>query len=359
MVDFFEYLKWRGDLDFDVSPFNEVDALILCQIAYLNFSELVKEEGLTYEKLAESFKLAPDFSERKKVGLLINAKTSDLFFEVCKTKRFNSVIMKEYYSKYDEKKEEQFCAITNYIGDKDRTIFVVFRGTDDSIIGWKEDFNLAFMDRVPSQKDALLYLKKVINSEKVNKVIVAGHSKGGNLSIYACANLEGAESAKVEKIYNFDGPGFSKEDIKSSKFRCIKERTFSYYPQSSIIGMLFEHFSNYKVINSSENLVMQHDPFSWNVTARNFEYKDKLDKISSYFYKRFNSWYLSLDKEKRKQFVDSLFDTLAASNAKSLSSLSEHFFSSAAAIIKAFADMDGDVRKENIAMAIAFIKMKD
>ncbi len=359
MVDFFEYIKWRGDLTFNDSPFNEVDALILCQIAYLNFSGLVKEEGLTYEKLAESFKLAPDFSERKKVGLLINAKTSDLFIEICKTKRFKSIVMQEYYSKYDENTEEQFCAITNRIEDKDKNTFVIFRGTDDTIIGWKEDFNLAFMESVPSQKDALLYLKKVINRSDVHKVIVAGHSKGGNLSLYACANLEGAEYSKIEKIYNFDGPGFSKEDIKSSSFRCIKEKTFSYYPQTSIIGMLFEHFSNYKVINSSENLVMQHDPFSWNVAAKTFEYKAKLDKISSYFYKRFNKWYLSLDKEKRKQFVDSLFDALNASNAKNLSSISEHFFSSTAAIIKAFADMDDKVRKENIAMALAFIKMKD
>ena len=178
MANIQDYIEWRGDLSFEQTPFCNVDALILCQISYLNFDRLLPDYDFNYSQklseLAELFENAKDFKKRSETGLLINKKTAPFFLSLAKCRRFENILATGYVSKIDLSIEEQFAAISYKLPDG--TNFVCFRGTDDSIVGWKEDFNLATETEVPAQKDAVEYLEKAAKNLK-GKLRIGGHSK--------------------------------------------------------------------------------------------------------------------------------------------------------------------------------------
>ncbi|MBQ3671606.1 MAG: DUF2974 domain-containing protein [Treponema sp.] len=354
MADFFDYLSWRGDLDFSASPFNDVDALIFTQLVYLNFDGLVPPEfgrKIVLSELAAQFKNAPDFDTRKNVGLVINEKCVDLLFACAQSVRFGAVWVSGYVNKYNAGIEEQFSAA---LFSTDDFSFVSFRGTDDTIVGWKEDFNLAYLEKIPAQEDALSYLKKAVALGA--PVLVGGHSKGGNLAIYASAKLGDTEKEKISAIYNFDGPGFLKETLASVDFASVQEKTKSFFPQFSMIGMVFHHFPEYTVVKSEQKYILQHDPFSWFVGACALVSQEKLDGGSQYFYKTFNSWFGKLSAQKREEFVDTFFGVLEAPNAKNLSELMEHWGKNSLQIVKAIASLDRGTRKSALSTALSIFK---
>ena len=163
MADLFDYLKWRGDLSFSVSTFNTIDALILCQLSYINFDDIIPQntkETKTLNQVASEFATHKDFKTKSDLGLVINPKTIELLYAAAKSKRFGNILLCNYKNTYNPLIEEQFCAMTIIFDD---IVFVAFRGTDDTIIGWKEDFNLAFKDFVPAQQEAVEYLTNVID----------------------------------------------------------------------------------------------------------------------------------------------------------------------------------------------------
>ena len=346
MNDFFDYLHWRGDLTFSESPFNDVDALIFSQLVYLNFDGLVSEkfsEKIKLSSLSKKFQNSTDFETRKNLGMLINPKTIDLLFACASSDRFGIVELSAYFNKYSLKSEEQFCAVTFSF---DGMNFVSFRGTDDTIVGWKEDFNLAFLEKVPAQEDALFYLKKIIpETEPQSKVFVGGHSKGGNLAIYAAAKLSPQEKGRLAFVYNFDGPGFLTETLFSEEFKSIEKNVKSVYPQFSVIGMLFHHFSKYTVAKSNEKLLFQHDPFSWGLEPKNFDALKSLDIDSRRFHKIFNNWFEKLPEKDRIELVETVFDVIESSEAESLSEISENWKESLVKIVKAISNLKKDIKK--------------
>lgn len=384
--DFFDYLQWRGDLSFSNSPLCEVDALILCQLSYIKFNDIIPadfshEKIKTLSEYAAIYEKLPSRDYRKNLGVLINAETKTLLKSCAVSKRFSSLKICGLTDNYDLNKEEQFCAMT-FICSEEKFIFIAFRGTDDSIIGWKEDFNLAFMEKVPAQIDSCKYLRAVLEKADFEdyKVFVGGHSKGGNLAIYSAAKIDsgifsqdanlhadaagavGATGVKrlqprITKIYNFDGPGFSKKDLESDEFLQIKDRVVSVFPQTSMIGMLFNHFEKYEVVRSTEKLILQHDAFSWRVQAVNFSVLPKLDEESEIFFASFNLWFEKLTEEQRKEFVETLFSVLLASKAKSNSELAQNGLKSAARIIKAFALLESEKRDAYLRIIRDFIKI--
>ena len=194
-----------------------------------------------------------------------------------KSQRFKNVEIAAFVAKYDHENEEQFSAVTFVLNQggllEKQQVFVAFRGTDDTIVGWKEDFNLAFLDKVPAQEDASAYLTRAALSFKKAELFIGGHSKGGNLALYAAAHLEEKAKKNLFAVYNFDGPGFSQETLDSDEFFSIKTKVHSVYPQFSIVGMLFHHYDSYKIVQSDEKLVMQHNPFSWFTLATEFKSK--------------------------------------------------------------------------------------
>ena len=199
MADILEYITWRGDLDFELVPLNEVDALILCQLSYLDFGGSVGDgfsAGVTVREAADRFFAAEDSSRRSDVGALINFKTVELLKAAGKSVRFGSLLMCGYGAQTDEVEELQFAAVTFVCGKlrRPRWSFVAYRGTDDTIVGWKEDFNLGYKDTVPAQRSAAAYLAGAARNLK-GALYAGGHSKGGNLALFAAACAKRACSA--------------------------------------------------------------------------------------------------------------------------------------------------------------------
>lgn len=354
MADFFDYLKWRGDLSFSASEFNDIDALIFCQLSYANFEGLVPktfDKSISLKALAKKFKEDPNFSKRVKLGLVINPKTIDLLFAAAESERFSTARLCGLKNIFNEEAGEQFYAMTVILPN---LIFVAFRGTDDTITGWKEDFNLAFEEAVPAQTDALAYLENLKTELKAEKFSVGGHSKGGNLAIYSSAHFSNQNA--IESVYNFDGPGFLEKELKKENFLCIKPKIRTFYPDFSIVGMLFHHFEDFTVVQNSQKFIMQHDPFSWQILGNHFEIQAKLSDGSKFLYKIFNSWFEKLTKQERTEFISTLFNAIESSNVKDFSSFAEHLGRNLIRVLKAFDSNDKSIKKSVRNIITEFLK---
>jgi hypothetical protein len=311
------------------------------------------KEAKTLKQLSKDFKAAPDYAERVKIGYVINKRTSELLIKAGKSNRFKNVKICGYREKFSEKDVEQFAAMTYILDDKE--VIVSYRGTDDSLVGWKEDFNIVWQEPVPAQKDALLYIDEVSKAFD-SQIKIVGHSKGGNLAIYAAAKLSSEEKEQINIVYNFDGPGFLRETLQQNDFKSIEKKTKSVYPQFSTIGMLFHHFKNFSVVRSNQKYIMQHDPFSWGLKATALDEKESLDKGSLHFYKTFNSWFEKLTLEKRKEFVNTFFSVLESPAARDLSELVENWGKNSLQIVKAIASLDSGTRKSTLHTALSIFK---
>ena len=345
MANILDYISWRGDLSFSASPFNDIDALVLCQISYIDFDGLLPNENfstsITISALWEVFQNSADFERRSDLGMLINKKSVDLLRVVASSTRFKDVKVTGYSSVIDLSIEEQFSAVTFLLPEKMN--FVAYRGTDDTIVGWKEDFNLAIMDEVPAQTDAVRYLEAAAKSLK-GGFIVGGHSKGGNLAVYAGAMVSRPVRKRVEMIYNLDGPGFSDKTLSSNDFYEVIPKIRSYYPRFSIVGMLFSHAGEYRVVESDETGIMQHDPFSWHLCATAFTTVDGFDSGSVFFHKTFNEWISRLDDEQRNRFIEALFSLIQATDARTNSEIEKNLLRNSVKILKAIGSLDSEMR---------------
>lgn len=357
MANIEDYIKWRGDLSFEQSPFCRVDALVLCQISYLNFDRLLPDYDFSAEmklsELAEIFENSRDFKKRSETGLLINRKTAPFFLQVARTRRFENIRITGYVSKIDLTIEEQFAAASYKLPD--RTNFICFRGTDDSIVGWKEDFNLATEKEVPAQKDAVEYLEKAAKNLK-GKIRIGGHSKGGNLAMYASAVVDKKISERILCIYNNDGPGFYEARVKSPEFVRIAEKVESCYPQFSIVGMLFQHIGKQIFVESDEIGVMQHDPFSWHIMGKDFVILENNDYGSKFFHNTFNEWISKLEPARREIFVDTVFKIIESTDAKTNTELELNFARNSVKVLKAINKLDPEMRKICKETVIEFFK---
>ena len=343
--NFLKYLEWRGDLSFDKSPFNCVDALIFSQLIYLNFDNLLEQpfsSQISLYNLNRNFINAGNYSERCMMGAMINEGIPGLMDQCANSKRFGKVMVCGYVSLFDRATEIQFAAATFILPDKTRVI--AFRGTDDSFLGWKEDFNLSYLDVIPSQKEALIYYKKARKALK-GKFILAGHSKGGSDAIYACLNSTAFEKRKITAIYNFDGPGFRQNVIDSKGFAEIRDRIYSFYPQFSVVGMIFNHDRRFEIIHSNGKSFMQHDPFSWAVSGNKFVNDIDFTDDSKYFSKAFNEWVLRLPSDEKKKFVDNLFNLCWASGKQKIAEFEKEKISSTAKILSAFSKLPSEDKK--------------
>ena len=220
MADFFDYLNWRGDLSFELSPFNKIDALLLAHLTYCIFDGVISEkftERKSFTQVAKDFSKTPDYEERINIGFLINKRTTELMFKAAESERFRNVELCGFRNIYNEEKVEQFAAVTFIVEGKP---VIALRGTDDTIVGWKEDFNIAWLEQIPAQKDALEYFEEACKSLD-GDVILVGHSKGGNLVINTAVNCDSKLQKRVKAIYNFDGPGFNEKVLEKDFWTLI------------------------------------------------------------------------------------------------------------------------------------------
>lgn len=302
-----EYLKWRGDLEFKSDKFNKIDALILARVSYIYFEGIIKKNETKVLKEAMNEFLESEDREQRTIWPY----DIDLAKALIKSKRYSNLILSDYVNNVDNDEEKQFSAMVITLPDNVR--YVSFRGTDDTVVGWKEDFNMSFTNKVPAQIESVSYLKKVLEKYD-DKVIIGGHSKGGNLAIYSSIFIEDEYKKRILRIYNFDGPGFNNEILEDQRYEMILSKIETYIPKASVVGLFLERKEKVKIVGSSQKLIMQHDVYSWNILGKDFIYEKNLTVDSKVLSKSVTSWLETVEEEQRKEFVDLLFTSISGIN---------------------------------------------
>lgn len=309
--DLFAYLRWRGDLPFTDFPLNEVDALVFSALSYIRFAGVVSElpqDWKLLEQAAQELLALPDAQERPRVK-----QDLELLALAAQCPRFSRVGMANYQDVFLPEEETQFAAVTFFLPDC--TAFLVFRGTDNTLVGWKEDFNMSFQDTVPAQRLALEYLNRFAEGSRT-PLRLSGHSKGGNLAVFAAAQCDKAVQSRILEVYNQDGPGFTGAMLGSEGYSSMVPKIRTFIPQSSVIGLLLEHEEPHIVIRSREVGVMQHDPYSWDVERDHFVLMEETTEDSKYIDKTLKAWLSGMDKGERNALVDTVFELLTSGGAR-------------------------------------------
>ena len=350
MADFFDYLNWRGDLTFDKVPFGKIDALLLAHLTYSVFDGLVSDsfsEKKTLSQVAKDFSATPDYEERINIGFLINKRTAELMFKCAESPRYRNVELCGFRNIYSEENVEQFAAVTYIIdgGEKGKFPVIALRGTDDTIVGWKEDFNIAWIPQIPAQKDALNYFEDAAKALKDDFILV-GHSKGGNLVINTAVSCGKNLQKRITDVYNFDGPGFAADFFEKAEYKAVEERIHSFYPGFSVVGMIFHHPKKYEIVKSEGFAFWQHDAMNWQMMGSNFINEADFTEESRLFYSAFNEWIDKLDTEQKKNFVETMFYILEASGAKTNNEIEKDALKCTARMLASYAEMSKDRRKE-------------
>ena len=339
----FDYLNWRGDLSFESVPVCEVDSLIFSLISYIDFAEAVAEE-LGDKKPPVLLNATKAYLKThtgiiKSIGLILPREIITLLVRASKSARFGLSRPFCHVNRVCDEEQKQFSATSFMLPGGD--VFVAFRGTDDTLVGWKENFNMSFMQPVPAQTEAQKYLEHIASLTD-GKIYVGGHSKGGNLAVYAAVKANADTKARIAAVYNNDGPGFDIDFIESADYDEIRERIFTLVPQTSVVGMMLEHEERYSVVKSTSTGLLQHNGLTWSVMGGSFIKLDSIDEESKLIDSSLKEWLASISIEDRERFVDDLFDALTSTNAKTLSELN----SDKRKIVKAWNAMDNEFRNQ-------------
>ena len=294
----------------------------------------------------EKITIKQAYENTEKIGIpeqkILQIEDKDLFPAMAKSKRFGKLYIIEYVNNVDEDEEKQFSAVTILLPDN--TMYVAYRGTDNTLVGWKEDFNMCFSSNVPSQLAATQYLEKVSKLNK-RKIRVGGHSKGGNLAIYAAVFANDSVKNRIINVYNNDGPGMSSDIIEKQEYKDMVNKIYTYVPQSSIIGRLLYHEEKYKVIESTQTGIMQHDLYSWQLEGKKFTYLEELTKESKVADKVIKGWLNGISPERRQEFVDILYQILITTNAQTLKEFSNNWLKNASICLKAYTTSNEEDKK--------------
>ena len=310
MADMFDYLQWRGDILFSQMGVNSVDALVFASLAYVHYDDVAPGPGsafITVRDAAQRLLALPDAAQRCRVP---NDLT--LLKAAAQTERFGRVGMTHYISVFDPDADTQFAGMAFLL--EDGSAFLSFRGTDNTLVGWKEDFNMSFRDSVPAQQLAEEFVRSFAHLSGA-PLYLGGHSKGGNLAAYAGAKCGETIQNRILQVYNHDGPGFTESMMTHEGYLRIVPKIKTFVPQSSVFGMLLEHKEPYEVIRSKHIGIMQHDPYTWEVMGGDFIRMEELTADSRFLDRTFDTWLAGMTPEERNQFFDAMFDLLMLENA--------------------------------------------
>ncbi|MBR2715995.1 MAG: DUF2974 domain-containing protein [Ruminococcus sp.] len=310
-----DYLDWRGDLSFEIDSINEVDCLVFATLSYMNME---KAEFVQTANLASAPTLHQVYSSVKNTKCF-GSMFLPLFEKCALSSRFRNTKVMFYKSIVDIEKQTQFSAVTFVLESGE--MIVTFRGTDDSLVGWQEDFNMA-VGTIPGHKYARRYICDIAEAIPKKPMYVVGHSKGGNLAVWSAAHLYDIYFDRIVKVYDFDGPGFYGDFIESEEYKRIVSKTTKYVVDSSIIGMLLSSATPQEVVESTKHISMlQHMTTTWAVVGT------KLCRMRSRSNRGLNSQAIveelieSLSFDERKQFTRLVSDVVESSNIKTFSEL--------------------------------------
>ena len=314
------YLEWRGDLSFSQSGFNEVDNLILSLLSYFDFKEMLPAPGegeISVEQACQVYFHDRDMPAPPDEPAYSGRTLQWLLYAMAQCRRYKKMKLSCAVDIFDKDSATQFYALCIHI-NRNRA-YLSFRGTGDDLVGWKEDFLLACIPEIPSQREALNYLERVAALYPEKTFMLGGHSKGGNLAVYAAASSSEEIQNRIVSVWSNDGPGFQNEMLISDGYQRIAFAVHHIVPKSSVVGMLLAHDEHYKIVDSSQVGLLQHDGFSWVVSGNHFIELEELTIQSVKADRAISKWLQGLSLEERRQFVDCLFDVLYASGVTTLS----------------------------------------
>lgn len=341
-----DYLGWRGDLTLKQSPFNEVDNLLLAELSFLELTDIVPDIGegrsVKLHRAVEEY-FARREGEALSMGVLVPDQILTMAREMAASPRFREMSLSGFRSILDPDQEIQFAALTIDTGDG--CLYLSFRGTDDTLVGWKEDFNMTFLTKVPSQQLAVEYVQETARHHRGKQLRLGGHSKGGNLAVYGAVYCGSAVQKRLETVYNNDGPGFKESLLERPEYRAVRERIVTIVPQSSLVGMLLEHDDNYHVVQSSQQGLYQHDGFSWQVLGTRFVRMEDRTSEGRVNEEAIRGFFANLDDEQRRQFVDAMFEVLGSTNAQTLTELDSDRLRSLTAMVKTYKELNKESRQ--------------
>lgn len=340
MGTLFDYLDWRGDVTFAELGLNEVDNLIFSLISYIDFEGIVPREcaatPVTLKEAARGY-LRLHRGEVPYLGKILPPETITLMAKASKTKRFAGCRLMAYVNRVDEETQTQFSALTFL--PNNGLPYLAFRGTDDTLVGWKENFNMSFMQPVPAQERAVEYVREVA-PYLPGGFYLGGHSKGGNLAVYAAVKMEQSLQKRLIHAFNNDGPGFDHAFVCGADYLDIRERIRTLVPHSSVVGMLLEHEEDYEVVKSNATGLLQHNGFSWEVLGGAFIHLDTVTEESKHLDSALKEWMNTLSAQERAEFVDTFYETLTSTNAKNLTELTAEKIK----LVKAWNTLDSKAR---------------
>lgn len=314
-----DYLKWRGDIPFSVSPINEADLFLMSKIGAIDWTGIVDRDGdpVPFFYAAEQYFMRYGQEGAEKVKLA-GINLIPVMKAASETERFRNLGLSGFVNIVDQRKTEQFSALVISLPDNVR--FITFRGTDDNILAWKENFYLSCSDYVSAQRDALSYLRYRATLFD-GPIILGGHSKGGNLAIYAACTAEETLKNRIQAVYSFDGPGFRASYYDTPGYKSIKDKIHKIIPKNSLVGTLLANPKGVRTVNSEDFGINGHDGFNWETCATGFVKCSSLSKSSRVFDTSIDSVLGEMDTESRREFIDSLFDILDSSGATTVTEL--------------------------------------
>ena len=388
-----DYVRTRTG-SFDERPFNDVDALVLASLAYQTMPDVVptladweRRYGTTtarWRTLMSDPKTAlrhplnslralrqPDFPATTLAdaaadlhpqdfdhnagytGLADPKLTEALFAAMARNPRFSSIHVGAVDERFSREHQTQFAAMTLLLPDG--TLVVSFRGTDTSFVGWKEDFNMAFQYPVPAQQLAADYVTRVARLWQGDLVLL-GHSKGGNLAVYAALQAGDDVLPRIRRVYSLDGPGFPADVVAGDRYRAVADRIVKIIPDSSIVGMILDSPEHCVVVKSNEYGPMQHLAFSWQVDRDRFVTVPEVSATSREFKRSLDRMLAGMTPDQCERVVDALFKVLAASDEHGLIGLMEAGPKTIPAMLGAFAGLTDEERQHILEAAGILLK---
>ena len=352
MATIFDYLEWRGDISLAVDPFNDVDNLVLAELSYTEFGKYMNETGTTLLSDIRKNYFIDHSREEIQASDDILARTALLMDGTVTGVRFGGLLLQDFVSFIDIYKNMQMAAVTFLLDDG--TAYVAFRGTDHTIVGWKEDFYMSYLRETVGQKAAIDYLNRV-GSKLDCPIRVGGHSKGGNFAVYAAAFCKPEIQDKITAVYTNDGPGFRSEVMNEEGYLKILPKIRSIVPETSFIGLLLNNNLTHQVVKSSEKLLLQHDGMTWQVHRNEFVPSAQTE-VSKLFEQTQKAWLGGISDESRESFVNSLFSTIESTGVDTFPEIGEQKIKSIERVVTSVRGMPKDKQAEFLKIAGVFLQ---
>lgn len=359
MKNMLDYIKEFGHVSFEERAFSEIDALVLTELEYLPLEKVVPsdengEDFVTVKEIAEYMQEHKQelFDENP---MMITQERHEVSQVIADAPRFQSLKFFGVVSVWDKDTTKQFAAITVEVEPSVR--LVVFRGTDDTLIGWKEDFLMTYSPLVAGQTDAKEYLAKQASLWD-GDLMISGHSKGGNLAIYAAATQVEDVQLRIVDIFCFDSPGLYRSVLETKGYQNIVPLAMRYIPQDSLVGLMLESEVPYVIVKSNATGAMQHSAMTWEIEDGQFIKMEKLTKNSQLNDQTFKKWTESVSDEELELFWNVFFELLFSVGIDTVNDLYGQFMHYVQEFLKAAGDMDEEKRELLTRIALLLVSTR-